>query len=309
MEQNFSVAIYFSKNKTLLSVLERTETAFYVHYVKSFSAVDLNDITSEAASMAVFEIGDALENFIGQTSRVFVTVDTNYYTMTSIPGNVPIGSNEFSDLMNLEIRQTNPDASIDDYRIKLTQLPAGTGSPMNLVVIISNAIVDAADAFIQNFGLRMTDINPIPFSAINTFTYNYPDNATHNCLLVNLYDPILGFAIISNNNLLGIEYVTLTKDASIAETIESKIDSIMQSHNITDLDAIYFFGDEINRDQYFVCWEVGLIKGGDSRRLNPFRMVKTNLEQRDQEYCARVFHQYVSCIGGALPTFFPVSVR
>jgi hypothetical protein len=51
-----------------------------------------------------------------------------------------------------------------------------------------------------------------------------------------------------------------------------------------------------------------MILSNDARRLNPFRMMSSNFEKRDKDYCVRTFQMYVACIGGGLPIQIPIFV-
>ena len=304
-------SIHFGKNKTLFSIIEKTDVAFCLHYLNSLeNTIDLNDLYSETAANFISEFSTIVEKYKTDISSFFVAIDTEYSIITKVPGNIDLQSSEFVDLINLEIKQNYPDKSIDDFRIKTTEIISTVSqNNMYLAVIISNELIYSIENMMANFEIKVTDINASQFSAINTLLYNYPDVSCATNIIVNINGDLLEYAIIGNRKIIGYEFNLLDENTDISSVIESKISSIVRDIGIEDLDGIYFFGQDLEKARYLKCWEAGMLIGKEAKRLNPFRLFKTDFEKRDFEYCARTFHTYAVCIGGALPIQFPVVVR
>jgi cold shock CspA family protein len=146
------------------------------------------------------------------------------------------------------------------------------------------------------------------FGIINAFTYNYPDKRVEVTILVHISSTnVFEFITLENNQIVCYEFQNAVGGS--AQNVEEKIDAIKSQYGIDQISEILFYGDQLNKQRYLEYWEVGMIISGDSKRLNPLRLIDTDLEQRDKEYCERVFHLYAACIGGGLPTMFPVKVR
>jgi len=179
---------------------------------------------------------------------------------------------------------------------------------MNLAIITSKNLIETVENITSSFGFELTDINTSPFSAINTFNYNYPDKSEYINILVHINQNILEFAILENQKILDYEFYDISNETDISQAIETKINNINKNLNINKIVGIYFFGQNLSKEEYVKYWEIGMFISDDSKRLNPFRMFETVLEKRDKEYCSRMFHIFPACIGGALPIQFPTTV-
>jgi hypothetical protein len=316
MEDIFVASLLIGNSDTYISVLERTVDGYALHYVKKLdNTIILTNAVPEKLDAAIAELTTILSPYKSKLAKFFVTIDDEYYHLTQVPGSIDILNPEFVDLINLEIRQTTTEHSIDNYRIKATPIEnkkdneGASEMPMCLVCLINNDIVWEIEYLATNLELELTDINPVPFSSINTFTYNYPDKKDSAVAIVCLKQNVIEYGILQNNSIIGYEFSKVNGLSTYSGVIENKIDNIIESYQISNLSGAYFYGSSITKQQYIECWEVGMIMSGDSKRLNPYRLVKSKLDKRDEEYCARTFHIYVACIGGALPTMFQTFVR
>ena len=310
MENEFVTSIYFGKKLTLFSVIERTDTTFVLHYLNSInSVIDVKQLESKNSRNGINELTAIVKNFSNKTKKCFVTLALEDVIITKIPGNIEPQSTEFADLINLEIRQNFPTKNIDNYRIKSTQILASdSNNSMFLAIMIDNELIQSIESVVVALGLEVADISTSQISAINTLAYNYPDNKMTD-IIVNVYDEMLEYLIMQDKKLLGYEAVFIPKDKDILQINENKITNILNELKISQLGNIYYFGSNLTKKNYVIYWEVAMLLGGDAKRLNPFRMFKTNLDKRDIEYCARTFHLYPPCIGGALPTQLPIFVK
>jgi len=310
MKNEFISSIYFGKNLTLFAVIERTDDAFVLHYLNSLnSTIDINQLESPNTRNGINELTTVVKKFSNKIKKCFVTLTIEDVIITKIPGNIEPQSAEFVDLINLEIRQNFPTKNITNYRIKSMQILANdSNNSMFLTIMIEQELIQSVDKIISMIGLEVTDVSTSQISAINTLSYNYPDVKMTN-IIVNVYEEMLEYLIMQDKKLLGYESVFVSKDKNIFKTNENKITNILKELKINQIENIYYFGTNLTKENYTVYWEVGMQLGGDTKRLNPFRMFKNNLEKRDIEYCARTFHIYPPCIGGVLPTQIPIFVK
>ena len=306
MENNLIASIYFGKTCTLFAIIVKNDNAYCLQYLNTFKAINLNNLDEKEAQETIKKLNETVDNFRESISNFFVTVDTQYSIITKIPDDVELKSSEFAELINLEIRQHFSNQTVDDFKVKITKLHSKPF--MNLVIITSKNLIESIENIVANFGFEITDINTSSFSAINAFHYNYPDKSEHINIIVHLNQNILEFAILKNQQILGYEFFDITNEPNISAAIESKINNISNQLNIEEINGIYFFGQNLSKKLYVECWEIGMMLCYDSKRLNPFRMFDTVLENRDNEYCSRMFHTFPACIGGALPIQFPMTV-
>ncbi|MCL2039454.1 MAG: hypothetical protein FWG85_03390 [Bacteroidetes bacterium] len=302
MENKIIASLYITKNSTLLVVLEKKEYFYKLIYIKKISKpINLNEqIITQNSNVAIKEIKEILQQF--SISHIFVTLGTDYYISTNIPGSV-IDRNNFLKLVDLSIKQHYSDKNVADFRIK--SIPLHLENQMELVFIISKEIILAIDNIGKILEHQIYDINPAPISAINSYMYNYIDAMPERTMLVQLINNIFEFIIITNKKVIGIEYCADEND--ISEAIETKIGQIIDDYSI-DISSIYFYGDKLNKQNYLKCWQSTMLYDIATNRLNALRLINCDLDKRDKEYCMRMFHIYNSCIGAALPNQLNISV-
>ena len=304
MENNLIATIYFGKNCTLFALIKKNDNAFCLHYLNKFNPINPSNQTEKETKNTIQKLNAVIEKYKNNISHFFATIDTQYSIITKIPGDYDLASSEFIELINLEIRQHFSNLTVEDFRVKITKL--NSNPQMNLAIITSKTLINSIENMISDFGFELTDINASPFSAVNTFNYNYPDKSEKVNIIVHINQNILEFAILQNNQILDYEFYALSNEAGISRAIEVKINSIIKNLNIDEVEGIYFFGQNLSKEEYIKCWEIGMFISFDSKRLNPFRMFDNVLEKRDQEYCSRMFHTFPACIGGALPIQFQI---
>jgi hypothetical protein len=298
-------SLYFGKYNLLLAVLERTDNCYNLQYIKKLNNIlDLKTFSLEDSETTINEISQILSQF--SISGFFVTLNPDYYIVAQIPGCIEKNKDEFLKLVNLSIEQHYSNKDINDFRIK--SIPINSVPPMEFVTIINNDIIIAIKNLIAMFECEIIDINPEHISAINSFNFNYPEKNTETIILVQLLNNILEFIIISNNQILGFTYSILEKDIPVSKIVENELSHIAKNYNLKDINCIYFYGDKLNKQEYLDYWKAGMIISQDCRRLNPFRLINSNLEKRDKDYCIHMFQMYVLCIGGALPIQINMSV-
>lgn len=309
MENNLVASLYFSKDRILFAVIEKTETVFVLHYVNSIKAsLDLYNLASEEAEDVILQLSSILEQYKLDISNCFITIDAESCITTKLPSNINSQSQDFIDLLNLEIRQNYPAKSIEYFRVKIIDMLTDH-SNMNLAIIIDNSLISSIENFCSNLKMEVVDINVAQFSAINALLYNYPSELDVVHMIVNMNEDIAELSMVRGKQILSYDVFLLNNsDHRIADSMEQRLENTIEAHNINVLDGIYFFGQNLTKMQYLQCWELGMLVGKEARRLNPFRLLKTKLEQRDIDYCARALHIYPPCIGGALPIQYSVKV-
>ena len=300
-----TATLFIGKDSTLLVVFEKKYRKYTLQYVKKLSNVlDITALSSDSSVAAITEMTNILSDF--SVDNFFVTLNSDHYITTPIPGSFQKNSKEILKLIDLSIKQYHPNKSIDDFRVK--SIPVNSANPMEFVSIISKDIIVSVESIVAMFGCELTDINPSHISAINSFSFNYPEKNTETTILVQSTNDVLEFIIISNNTVLGFEYCISEKDVLISKTFENKLRQIISHYNLSNINNIYFYGNKLNKQEYADCWKVGMIVSNDCKRFNPFKLFNSDLEQRDKDYCIRTFQMYVLCMGGALPIQIPIAI-
>lgn len=304
MSNELICSLYFQPHRTSVAVLEMSDNGFSLRHLQHLTAIINLDDSADGSATAL-ELCDLLEHLDGTLHKVFVTISSEYSLLTHIPA-VEKDSLEFLELLDLEVRTHFPDRERTDFYAKVT--PLGVNGEMNLVSLIDKELLVRIEKIVSNLGVPLTDVNVAPFASINSFSYNYPELRNKYVMLVEVCKDAIEYIMMYDNRIIMYEYDGYSSDADLADKIEMKVGS-MSSRLGVALAGMYFYGETLSREQYISCWEIGMILAADSKRLNPFRMMDTSLEQRDREYISRTFQMYTQCIGGGLPTQLDVVVR
>ncbi len=305
MEKNLIVSIYFSTYKTFLTITERTESEFILHYLNSTSdAIDIKDISSEASIAGINEIIIMLSEYFDRISKLNVVISPEYVHITSFPGDINNISDDINDFLSLEINNAFENKTLNDFRINLAHLtfPSNTSTKMLIASLLPKEIENSLNTMFADYDLVIDEIYFSHLALINTFLFNYPEKIKENTSIICVHKDILEIILISNSNLISYEFVKIENE-SIGTIIEKKLQEIFFNSGITNIENLLLCGSNLTKDIFFECWETGSLLAADTKRLNPLRMFKSKLDERDKEYCSRVFHLFAACIGGSLPKY------
>ncbi len=305
MEKEFIVSIYFNLYKTFLTVVERTEDKFILHYLNSTTAnIDLKDISSSQSLESITEIFSMLSEYFDKIKFLNIVLSPEYVHNTIFPGDINTISNDVYELLNLEIENAFEDKKIDDFKINLTGIfsPTTMTNEMLLVNLLPKTIEDSINQMFIDYGLLVNEIYFNNSALVNTFLFNYPEKSNERSAIICFHKDILEILLVAQSKLIAYEFV-IRDDETIDQIVEKKLQEMFFNSKIAAVDNLFICGTELSKDVFIKCWKTGSFLSADTRRLNPFRMFTTELEERDKEYCARVFHLFTSCIGGSLPFY------
>jgi hypothetical protein len=226
-----------------------------LNYVKSLSSViNINDLTSDDSANGLNELSNIMQDF-DNIKKFFVTLDNDNYILTHIPGNLKNNSDDFLELINFEISQHDPTKTLDDFRIKTIPLQSTLKQkPTELVTMIDKNVVLAIESVVANLGYELTDVNPVPISALNTFTYNYPNSKENIVIIVRFTRNVMEFGILKNNKIIGYEFRAVEDNANIATDMENQIAEILAAYELSShVDCIYFYGVALTKELYVDC--------------------------------------------------------
>ena len=185
-------------------------------------------------------------------TKFFVTLDNDNCILSNIPGNIQSNSEEFINLINLEISQHNPNQSISDYRVKTMSIFSNS-NPIQLITLISVDILIALDCILANLGHELTDVNSSFLSVLNAYYFNYPQNNDKGVLLIQISNNIIEFYILLDNQFVGYDFRESENEQDIYTILEQHIVNIAVNYEVPNIDSIYFFGPNLTKEQYIEC--------------------------------------------------------
>lgn len=300
-----TLSIFFNTDRTYLSLVEKHEDGVELHYLNSTeSRIDLENSQSVDSMEGARELNilfEELNKF--EFSRVTLTMPAESVLVSKIPGSSNLSADEIKKLVNFEIRQNFPQFNFTEFAVSVTPLAKNNAKiEMMLCVIVPNDVLKAATNYIKPLGRNIDFIEISQLNAHSAFMYNYPELKDKNVALASIQDQFIDISLSKNGVPSYYNLASYSSPEQIGEVIEFEFQQILNSSADT-IDAAFFFGNKLTKDVMMSCWETSMMLGIEAKRLNPFRMMRTNLTQREREYCSRTFQLYPACVGGSLPLY------
>src|SRR5690606_8724237 len=121
-------------------------------------------------------------------------------------------------------------------------------------------------------------------------------------LFLSVQGQFMDISVLQKGKPIYYNLIALTDFKEIGELFEKEFTKIVPDY-VSALDACYFFGAGLNKPVSMMLWETASLIGiYEAKRLNAFRMMKTNLSEREQQYCSRTLHIFPACTGAGLPS-------
>lgn len=300
-----TISVFYNIDRTYITLVEMKDDGLELLYLNATdNRIDLENIESDESMLGIQELSSILYEIGDDYNRVSITLPADIVFISKIPGDDDLSVQDIKKLVNFEIRQNFPQFTFDDFSTTVVPLaPMLNGKKMLLCVIVPNDILSTATQLLKDLNLPF--VNSIDISQINAhnaFRYNYPELWDKNVVLASIQNKFIDISL-SKNGIPG--YYNLASFSSveqISDIIEKELQKILTEAAPT-IDAVFFFGANLNKETFMTCWETAMILGLEAKRLNPFRMMRTQLSERERQYCSRTFQIYPPCVGGALPVY------
>lgn len=299
-----TLSIYFGTDRTYLTVVEPKSTGLELVYINSTQgAIDLENIDDESSLLAAQELEVYLSELHGDIGRIAVTLPSDSVLVTHIPGKKDLSQEDIVKLVNLEIRQNYPQFNFDDFTPSVIPLaPRLDGKEMLLAVIIPRKEYTSCKELLSTLKVPITSIEISQMSAHNALLYNYPEEKDKTAAVLNIGKQFVDISVITKGQPIYYNLASFQDKNKIGDLCEDEFSKILSEY-VEFIDSAYFFGSELTLDLLNKANEtiMGLVM--ESKRLNAFRMMSCNLDNRTNEYCIRTAHIYPPCIGACIPSY------
>ncbi|NLO20140.1 MAG: hypothetical protein GX121_09780 [Ignavibacteria bacterium] len=264
------------------------------------SSFNLEDFESEKSQLASQELSIILEDLASQANKISISLPSEEILVTQIPGKKDISEDELKQLLGLEVRQAYPTLQYSQFTAFVTALKPKNDSSQNiLAMIIRKSLIEYFDDLAAPYGLQVENIDICQFNAHNSFFYNYPEEKDKAAVFFDVQKQFVDISLVADGQPAYYNVVSINEPQKIASICDSEISKLLENH-IVFVDNAFFFGTGLTKEIFDIA--VNALNGVvmQTFRLNPFRMLITNLDERHQDYCARTFHVYPPCIGAAI---------
>lgn len=309
---DYVLSLLFNSDRIYITGVERTEKKLVLDFVDSSSKpIDLENLEDENNSEVIAEIEKSISSIKDKINSVNITIPSEAILVTQFPYQEEFSNEDLQKLIKLEVTSIYPKFDSNDFMIYGVPMAADkNGKRKMLAIIITRSIFDNCSNLAKKLGLKINKIEISQLNAHMAYIYNYPEitqpaEQAKSAMFVNINDNFMDISVIKNNQPLYYNLVAINNSEEIGLLLEKEAELIKEKY-IDDLPLIYFFGAGLTKDINMMCWETSMMIGMESKRLNGFRMMSSNLNDRAKEYCSRAFHLFPACIGGCLAPNYPV---
>jgi Tfp pilus assembly PilM family ATPase len=299
-----TLSVFFNIDRTYVSIVEPKEKGLELLYINSTDTnIDLENIDDEMSQMAIEELTTLLQGLDFDVSNITVTIPSESVIVSQFPGRQGMSEEEMRKLIALEIKHSYPQFNPSDFSSNIVPMETQiNGQSMMLAVIIPKQIVYSCLEILNVFNLPIESIEISQLNAHTAFLYNYPEFQDKTVAILGVQENFVDISVIQNSKPIFYDLVSLPDKKQIGEMFETQYNRLI-SDVVNKIDMAYFFGTGLTRDMHIAAWEISALLNIGFGRLNAFRMLTTNLEPRDRDYCLRTQHIYPPCIGGSFPAY------
>lgn len=300
------LAIYLDRDRTYVTITQNHPDGLILEYLNSTSLpIDLDALHTEPQDAAFNEIDKIIQQSGLDFDNISIVFPGDSLLISHMPSKAGITREEIMDLIAIEIKRTFPSLNLNNFQIQVFQLQPLKNKIQKQIAVVYQ--INDIQLFEQYFAKYGKEINP-PYvsqiAAANAFMYNYPEHHSKNVAVAGVQNNYIDFCVLTAGKIthLGLQ------SYSTAEQIPLALEDLLQKATteiVETLDGgVYLYGKDINQTNFISCWEIGMMFGIEVKRLGAFRMTKTKLGKREQEYAFKTVHYYAPCIGASIPLYF-----
>lgn len=300
------ISLFFNTDRTYITKVQNKNEGLELEYFNSTnSPIDLDAIHSNEEVEGFDEIESVLNNFDVESDMINLVFPADAIMTSQLPGKVKMKKEEILDLISLELKRAYPKLNINDFEIQVVQMGTNKkGDANQLAIIYQKHDLELFQQLLQKYNtpIKMKYVSQI--AAANAFLYNYPEFQQKNAAIIGIQNNFIDFCVLSNSQMVYYSLLNYSNESDIPEILEKELGKVTDEI-IDDLSAgLFFYGSDLTKSVLLSVWEIAMLFGVEGKRLNAFRMIKTNLGKREREYASRTMQIYPACIGGTLPNFF-----
>lgn len=300
------LSIFFNTDRTYVTKVLNSPDGLKLEYLNATNTpIDLDSLHTDEQTQAFDEIDNIILQAGIDFDNISIVFPADSLLISHMPSKKGITREEIMDLIGIELKRTFPNLNITNFQIQVFQLSENK-SKINkqIAVVYQNNDLNVFEQYFSKYGKEINFPYVSQIAAANCFMYNYPELRDKNAAIVGIQNNYIDFCVISKGNFVyfGLEnYISID---GIPNALEKQIEKTI-NEIVDDLGGgIYFYGRDVNQQTFINCWETAMIFGAEGKRLGTFRMLKSELEDRDIEYTFKTAQHYAPCIGASIPLYF-----
>jgi hypothetical protein len=299
-----TLSIFFSADHTYLTIVEDEPKGLKLKYIKSTSQkINLLNPSEESSISGKTELDEILSKLPYPVEQLVVTIPAENVLVSKFPGQEDISMNNLRKLVELEIKQNFPQFNYSDFSSTVVPLSPGLdGKQMMMGIIISKDVLASCTTLLKKLELPIKHIEISQLNTHSAYIYNYPEQADKTVAFFGIKNRFIDISVIQNKKPFYYNLVSYKDSKKICDICQNEFKLILSEY-VKSVDLACFFGYGLNSDIFSEA-KIKLADSGTSiLRLNAFRMMSSDISNREKEYCSRTAHIYPPCIGGCIPFY------
>lgn len=298
-----ALSVFFNIDRTYMLIFSPTSKGLSLDYVEATrNQIDLENVFDIESNPGIKELQDFMTKVQNKINRVSVTIPAESVFVSQFPGQIGMSKEQLNKLVNLEIKQAYPQYNTDEFISNIIPMEkTKKGSSMMLASIMQKEIIATCKDIFKDY-LPVTNIEISQLNAHTSFLYNYPESFNKNIMILGVQDQFIDLSIIKSSKPAYYNLLSFANKENLGKIIEEEFNKL-KTEVLDNIEGIYFFGSGLTKELYDVAYETGISLGIETGRLNAFRMVETNLDERQRNYCKIMQHVFPPCLGAVIPAY------
>ncbi len=295
------LTMFFSPERIYIACIGKTKEGLVLKKIgTTASPIDLDNLENSLNETGLQEFYELMNEFDDNNKIVTVSIPMEYVLITQFPGRPNITIDEIMSVINIEIRQNYPQFNPKDFPTYLFQLEPRKEQTYFLAGIIPMNIFQNIKSLTNQINKIVQRIEISQISAHNAFLFNYPEEKENIVGIFNISDKFIDYSVIKNNEFYSYNLIKYNVQDQIPNLIENNLAKVKNELNF-EINSLYFFGTNFNKP---LLNKINTLLGKKIekiKRLNPFRLMFTDLDDSSKQICSRLAHHFPACVGSILP--------
>ncbi|HAW08623.1 MAG TPA: hypothetical protein DCW42_05565 [Bacteroidetes bacterium] len=303
------LSLYNSLQNTYSTIVNNNPLGLELQYISTInSSIEYDSKIESFNEKSIEEFRSQFEEIVDQIDEIAIVFPADLIMVSQFPFDSKIPQENIKSLLDIEIKKAYPTLNINDFTIHTYTLEGNINQPQTIMcVIIPNIEIHHYKEFFQKYNKKIISANVSQISAANCFFYNYPEYRNITTAIAGIQGNFIDFTVIANSKILYYNLLSYQQNIDIPQILLNEI-SKAQSKDIKKVDnGLFCYGDDLTNDLFSEITESLRVAKISCRKLNAFRMMRTNLGNEEIEYCKRSMHIFPPVIGSTLPPFFESS--
>jgi len=225
--------------------------------------------------------------------------------VSQFPIEEDVQEEDIRSLLNIEITKAFPTLDIQNFVIYSYRLEKRADNQDILMCVIYPKIdINRYEELFSNYNKEIISLNVSQISAANCFLYNYPEYRNTVSAIVGIQGNFVDFTILKNSKILYYNLLSYQQDVDIPQILTNEILKVNESI-INKIDnGLFCYGEDLNDGLFNEIKESLTLIGVGTHKLNAFRMMRANFNEKEIDYCKRNMHIFPPVIGASFPSFF-----